>query len=239
MSAWYTYGVSLSSKDYRMSTRRQPGSEPRAPLNRDRVLRAAISLADDEGIDALTMRRLGERLGVEAMSLYNHVANKEDLLVGMGDIILGEIELPAEDVDWKTAMRCRAVSARDVFVSHPWAVVLVDTRAHPGPAALRYADSVLGSLRRGGFTPNMAARAFWVLDSYIYGSARQQSNVQLQEEADPTSAQATRELPPETYPYLVEAALSYASEPGWDTEDEFEFGLEMILEGLERHMAAR
>jgi AcrR family transcriptional regulator len=217
-----------------MPTRRQPRSEPRAPLNRERVLRAAISLADEAGIDALTMRRLGERLGVEAMSLYNHVANKEDLLVGMGDTILGEIELPAEDVDWKTAMRRRAVSARDVFVRHPWAVVLIDTRAHPGPAALRYADSVLGSLMRAGFTPNMASRAFWVLDSYVYGSARQQSNVQLQEAADPTSAQATRELPPETYPYLVEAALSYASGPGWNTEDEFEFGLEMILEGLER-----
>jgi AcrR family transcriptional regulator len=207
-------------------------------LNRARVLMAAISLADDEGIEALTMRRLGERLGVEAMSLYNHVANKEDLLVGMGDVILGEIELPADDVDWKTAMRRRAVSARDVFVSHPWAVVLVDTRAHPGPAALRYADSVLGSLRRGGFTPNTAALAFWVLDSYVYGSARQQSNVQAQEAADPTSAQATRELSPETYPYLVQAALSYASEPGWDTEDEFESGLEMILDGLERRLGA-
>jgi AcrR family transcriptional regulator len=207
-------------------------------LNRARVLMAAISLADDEGIEALTMRRLGERLGVEAMSLYNHVANKEDLLVGMGDIILSEIELPADDVDWKTAMRRRAVSARDVFVRHPWAAVLVDTRTHPGPAALRYADSVLGSLMRAGFTANTAARAFWVLDSYIYGSARQQSNVQAQEAADPTSAQATRELPPETYPYLVEAALSYASEPGWNTEDEFAFGLEMILEGLERRRSA-
>ena len=217
-----------------MPARHKPGAEPRAPLNRERVLSAAISLADDEGIEALTMRRLGERLGVEAMSLYNHVANKEDLMVCMGDMILAEIELPAEDVDWKTGMRRRAVSARDVFVRHPWAVVLVDTRAHPGPAALRYADSVLGSLMRAGFTANMAARAFWVLDSYVYGSARQQSNVQAQEAADPTSAQATRELPPETYPYLVEAALSYASEPGWDTEGVFEFGLEMILEGLEQ-----
>lgn len=221
-----------------MATRHKPGSEPRAPLNRQRVLRAAISLADDEGLDALTMRRLGEQLGVEAMSLYNHVANKEDLLVGMVDVIVSEIELPAEGVDWKTAMRRRAVSVREVLVRHPWAVVLIDTRAHPGPTTLRYADSVLGSLRRAGFTPNTASRAFWVLDSYVYGSARQQSNVQIQEAADPTSAQATRELPPETYPYLVEAALSYASEPGWNTEDEFEFGLEMILEGLERRLGA-
>lgn len=218
-----------------MATRHKPGSEPRAPLNRERVLRAAISLADDEGIEALTMRRLGERLGVEAMSLYNHVANKEGLLVGMVDIILGEVELPAEDVDWKTAMRSRAVSAREMLVRHPWAVVLIDTRPHPGPVALRYADSVLGTLRRAGFAPNMASRAFWVLDSYVYGFARQQSNLQLQEDAGDSSEEAMRSLPPETYPYLVEAAVSYASGPGWNTEDEFAFGLEMILEGLDRH----
>ncbi len=141
------------------------------------------------------MRRLGERLGVEAMSLYNHVANKEDLLVGMGDVILGEIELPPEDVDWKTAMRRRAVSARDVFVRHPWAVVLSTRVRTPGPAALRYADSVLGSLIRAGFTPNMASRAFWVLDSYVYGFARQQSSL-LQEVSRPHERAGTASLPP-------------------------------------------
>ena len=131
------------------------------------------------------MRRLGERLGVEAMSLYNHVANKEDLLVGMADTVLSEVELPAEGVDWKTAMRRRAVSVREVLVRHPWAAVLIGALPRPGPATLRYTDSVLGSLRRAGFTPDMASRAFWMLDSYIYGFARQQSNVQLQEAADP------------------------------------------------------
>ncbi|OFW61427.1 MAG: hypothetical protein A2133_06250 [Actinobacteria bacterium RBG_16_64_13] len=210
----------------------------RAPLNRERVLRAAISLADEAGIDALTMRRLGERLGVEAMSLYNHVANKEDVLVGMADTVLSEVELPAEGVDWKMAMRRRAVSVREVLVRHPWAAVLIGMLPHPGPATLRYVDSVLGSLRRAGFTPNMASRAFWVLDSYIYGFARQQSNVQLQQAADPDSPQATRDLPPETYPHLVEAAVSYAAGPGWNIEDEFAFGLEMILEGLDRHRGA-
>ncbi len=221
-----------------MAARHKLGSEPRAPLNRQRVLRAAISLADDEGLDALTMRRLGERLGVEAMSLYNHVANKEDVLVGMADTVLSEVELPAEGVDWKTAMRRRAISVCEVLVRHPWAAVLIGTLPRPGPATLRYTDSVLGSLRRAGFTPSMASRAFWVLDSYVYGFARQQSNVQLQEAADPTSPQATRDLPPEIYPYLVEAAVSYASGPGWNTEEEFEFGLEMIIDGLERRLGA-
>jgi hypothetical protein len=121
-----------------------------------------------------------------------------------------------------------------VLVRHPWAAVLIGSLPHPGPETLRYIESVLGSLRRAGFTPDMASRAFWVLDSYIYGFARQQSNVRLQEEADPTAPQATRDLPSETYPYLVEAAVSYAAGPGWNIEQEFEFGLEMILDGLER-----
>jgi AcrR family transcriptional regulator len=221
-----------------MTTRPRPGATPRTPLNRDRVLRAAVDLADQTGIDALTMRRLGERLGVEAMSLYNHVANKEDLLVGMADTVLTEVELSAEGVDWKTAQRHRAVSVCEMLVRHPWAAVLIGALPHPGPETLRYTDAVLGSLRRAGFTADMASRAFWMLDSYIYGFARQQSNVQMQEEADPAVAQATQDLPEETYPYLVEAAVSFAAGPGWDIEYEFEFGLGMILDGLERHMAA-
>ncbi len=222
-----------------MATGRPITSEPRTPLSRDRVLRAAVDLADETGIDALTMRALGKRLGVEAMSLYNHVANKEDLLVGMADTVLSEVELPADGVDWKTAARRRAVSVRQVLVRHPWAAVLIGALPSPGPETLRYVDSVLRSLRTAGFGPDMASRAFWVLDSYIYGFARQQSNVQLQQAADPAVAQATRDLPADAYPYLVEAAVSYASGTGWDIEAEFEFGLGMILDGLERHMAAK
>ena len=221
-----------------MTTRREPGAGPRTALSRDRVLRAAVDLADETGIDTLTMRRLGERLGVEAMSLYNHVANKEDLLVGMADSVLTEVELPAEGVDWKTSMHRRAASERKALVRHPWAAVLIGALPHPGPEALRHADAVLGSLIRAGFTADMASRAFWMIDSYIYGFARQQSNVQLQEAADPDVAQATRDLPAETYPYLVQAAVSYAAGPGWDIEQEFEFGLGMILDGLEPHMTA-
>jgi AcrR family transcriptional regulator len=221
-----------------MTTRPETGAGPRIPLTRDRVLQAAVALADETGIDALTMRKLGERLGVEAMSLYNHIANKDDLLAGMADTVLSEVELSAEDVDWRTAMRRRAGSVREMLVRHPWAAILVGALPHPGPATLRYVDSVLGSLISAGFSADMASRTFWVLDSYVYGFARQQSNVQLQLAADPASPQATQDLPAETYPHLVEAAVSFASGPGWNVEDEFEFGLGMILDGLERHMAA-
>ncbi len=222
-----------------MTAGKRAASETRAPLNRDRVLRAAVDLADETGIDALTMRKLGERLGVEAMSLYNHVANKDDLLAGMADMVLSEVELPGEGVDWKTAARRRAVSVRDVLVRHPWAAILIGALPSPGPGTLRYIDSVLGSLREAGFTADMASRAFWLLDSYVYGFARQQSNVQLQAAADPNSPQATRELPVETYPHLVEAALSFAAGPGWDVDAEFAFGLDMLLDGLERHMTSQ
>jgi AcrR family transcriptional regulator len=222
-----------------MAARKQVAAGPRTPLNRDRVLRAAVDLADETGIDALTMRGLGKRLGVEAMSLYNHVANKDDLLAGMADSILSEVQLAAEGVDWKTATRSRAIAVREMLVRHPWAAILIGALPNPGPATLAYIDSVLGSLIGAGFTADMASRAFWLLDSYVYGFARQQSNVQLQLAADPDSPQATRDLPADTYPHLVEAAVSFASGPGWDVEGEFEFGLGMMLDGLERRMTAQ
>jgi AcrR family transcriptional regulator len=182
------------------------------------------------------MRRLGERLGVEAMSLYNHVVNKDDVLDGMEDAVLGEIELPADGIDWKVAMRQRAVSFRAVLSRHPWSASLIGTRVHPGPATLSYANWMLGCLRRAGFTPEVAARAFWVLDSYIYGFVTQQSSLTLEEAASKEASEYTRSLPAEDYPYLVEAAVGYAAGPGWDFDDEFRFGLELILEALDRRI---
>lgn len=220
----------------RPGTKPQPGTKPRPPLNREQVLAVAIDLADEEGLDSVSMRRLGERLGVEAMSLYNHVANKDSLLDGMTDIVLGEIELPAAGVDWKTSMRQRAFSIREVLSRHPWVAALIGTRTHPGPATLRYADWVLGRLRTAGFTPDLAMRAFWVLDSYIYGFVTQQASLGLQ---GPDSAEAsayTRGLPAEQYPHLVEAAVTYADGSGWDFDEEFGFGLELILEALGRRL---
>ena len=162
----------------------------------------AVELADEHGIEGLTMRELGLRLGVEAMSLYNHVANKDDILDGMVDLVVSEIDLPRDTVDWREAMRRRAVSAQSVFSRHPWASGLIDSRVSSGPARLRYLDWVLGTLRRAGFTLEMAARAFAVLDSYIYGFGRQQLNVstgpdvKLEEQAEAF----LRAIPADEYP---------------------------------------
>jgi AcrR family transcriptional regulator len=145
---------------------------PRRPLNRERVLRAAAALADRDGLGALTMRRLGQELGVEAMSLYKHVANKDEVLDGIAELVLAEFELPTADVGWREAMCRRAVSARAALARHPWATVVL-SRSGPNPAMLRNLDSVIGSLRRGGFSVAQAARAFSLLDSYIYGYAVQ------------------------------------------------------------------
>jgi AcrR family transcriptional regulator len=213
-----------------------PSPEPRVPLNRERVLRAAILLADEDGIDALTMRELGVRLGVEAMSLYNHVANKDDILDGMIDLVVGEIELPADAADWKQAMRARATSAQKVFARHPWASPLIDSRESSGPARLRYFDWVVGTLRRAGFSLEMSARAFSVLDSYIYGFGRQSINVTVDPDVGPEQlAEAfLQAIPADDYPYLREMVVDHAMTAGYDEDADFAFGLDLILDGLER-----
>ena len=218
-----------------MVTQSTPSAKPRAPLSRERVLRAALLLADEGGIEALTMRRLGERLQVEAMSLYNHIAGKDDILDGIVDLVFGEITVPSDVVDWKTAMRQRAISARDVLMHHPWATSLMQSRTKPGPATLRHHDSVIGSLRKAGFTVEMAAHAFSVMDGYIYGFALQQLNLPSHTSAESAALAEgiLRELPAETYPYLAEMIVEHALKPGYDYAEEFEFGLDLILNGLE------
>lgn len=209
--------------------------EPRTTLNRERVLRAAIAVADEGGIDSLTMRKLGQRLGVEAMSLYNHVANKDDILDGMVDLVVSEIDLPSYGVDWREAMRRRATSAHDVFSRHPWASVLIDSRESSGPARLRYFDWVIGTLRQAGFSLELAARAFSVLDSYIYGFGRQQLNMSSGgDDAPEEMAEAfLRAVPTDQYPYLTEMITDYAMRVGYDESADFQFGLSLILEGLQ------
>ena len=133
-----------------MASQKSVSVKPRPGLSRERVLRAAVALADEGGIEVLTMRRLGERLQVEAMSLYNHVAGKEDILDGIVDLVFSEIELPSGTGDWKTAMRLRAISARDALARHPWATSLMQSRTKPGPATLRHHNSVIGSASKGG-----------------------------------------------------------------------------------------
>lgn len=211
-----------------------PSSESRARLTRDRVLSAAIALADAGGIDSLTMRKLGVELGVEAMSLYHHVANKADLLDGMIDGVFAEIDLPTDGTDWREAMRRRAVSVRQVLSRHRWAIGLMESRAAPGPANLRHHDTVLGTLRRAGFSIELAAHAYSVLDSYVYGFALQERSLPF-DTADetPHAIQAIMaRFATGEYPHLTEIAVEHVLQPGYDYGDEFEFGIELILDGL-------
>lgn len=205
-----------------------------APLTRDNVLRVAVSLADASGIEALSMRVLGRQLGVEAMSLYNHIANKDDLLDGMVDLVIDEIELPSLDADWRDAMRARAYSARAAFVRHPWAARLIDSRVSSGPGRLRYFEAVLGVLRRAGFTVEFAARAFSLIDSYIYGFGRQSLNMTSGNEGHIQAEGFLQALPTEAFPYLAEMAATHATSPGYDEAADFAFGLNLILDGLQR-----
>ncbi len=200
------------------------------------MLRAAVDLADAFGIASLSMRKLGEELGVEAMSLYNHVANKDDVLDGMVDVVFGEIELPLHGRKWKPAMRARAISAREVLSRHPWATGLMDSRATPGPATLRHHDAVIGSLRSGGFTVALTAHAFSVLDSYIYGFAMQEASLPFDtpEETVELAQAIMAQLPVDEYPHLTELTVEHVLQPGYDYAEEFAFGLDLILDGLER-----
>jgi AcrR family transcriptional regulator len=218
-----------------MVTPQEP-SAPRTPLSRERVLRTALELADRDGIESLSMRRLGRELGVEAMSLYNHVANKEDLLDGLADIVVGEIEVPAPGDDWRAAMRRRAISVREMLARHPWAGALIESRTNPSPARLRYPEAVVGSLRQAGFSVEMAIHAFYTLDSYIYGFAVQEENLPsgTPEELAGIAATVLAGLPAQEYPYLREVIADYVLERGYRHSDEFEFGLNLILDGLER-----
>jgi AcrR family transcriptional regulator len=209
---------------------------PRVPLSRARVLAAAVALADKIGIEALSMRKLGETLGVEAMSLYNHVANKDDLLDGMIDAVFAEIDLPSADDGWRAAMRQRAVSVRRVLRRHRWAIGLMQSRTSPGPATLAHHDAVIGVLRNGGFTVAQTAHAFSALDSYIYGFALQEKGLPFEgvEQAADVAAAMFAEFPVDRYPHFVELATQHVLQPGYDYGDEFTFGLDLILDGLER-----
>jgi AcrR family transcriptional regulator len=214
----------------------RPNPKPRSPLSRERVLHAAMDIADESGIDSLTMRELGQRLGVEAMSLYNHVANKDDILDGMIDLVVSEIDLPSFGVDWREAMRTRATSAREAFARHPWASVLLDSRESSGPERMRYFDWVIGTLRQAGFSLELAVRAFSVLDSYIYGFGRQQLNMSSGGDAptEETAEAFLRAVPADQYPYLTEVITDHAMQAGYDERADFEFGLALILDGLQR-----
>jgi AcrR family transcriptional regulator len=213
-------------------------TQPRIPLTRDRVLEEAVAVADESGIDSLTMRRLATHLDVKPMSLYYHVANKDDILDGIVDIAFSEISLPRAEADWKVAMRDRAISLREVLQEHPWATALMQSRINPGPALLRHHDAVIGSLRKGGFSVAMAAHAFSAMDAYIYGFALQEKTLPFEtpEELAMIAEMILQQMPANEYPHLAELTVEHVLQPAYSYSEEFEFGLDLILNGLERSL---
>jgi len=215
-----------------MSTATGSNAKRRARLTRERVLRAAIVLADQSGLESLTMRRLGQQLGVEAMSLYNHVANKDDILDGIVDLVLSDIDVPPAGTNWKTAMRQRAISAHAVLLAHPWAAILIMSRFNIGPGMTRYLDATFGRLRDGGFSIEDALDAWHTLDSHLYGFTLQELNLPFEvEEASQMSADVLGQLAADEYPHVVEV-ISEVMRSG--RKEDFEFGLDLILDGLEK-----
>jgi AcrR family transcriptional regulator len=223
-----------------METTKQPRPRPRPGLTRERVLQTGVALADRHGVESLSMRKLAKELGVEAMSLYHHVANKDDLIDAMVDVVFAEIDPPAIGGDWKAAMRKRAISTREALNRHRWANGLMESRRTPGPASMRVHNDVLGCLREAGFSPEMTVQAYSILDAYIYGFALQEKTVPFEsaeESADVAEMQMQHyglaQLEAE-YPYLAEVVGGHVATAGYDFAHAFEFGLDLVLEGLER-----
>jgi AcrR family transcriptional regulator len=215
----------------------KPGKDSpkkRVRLSRERVLQSAVAIADTAGIGSLTIRSLAQRLGVKPMSIYYYVPNKSAILDGIVDLVFSEIELPAVDGDWRSELVRRAKSARQVLSRHHWAIGLMESRKSPGPATLRHHDAVLGTLRAAGFTVEMTAHAYALLDSYVYGFALQEAALPFQ--GTSTTGDVTEPIMErfhtDQYPHLVEMATEYILQPGYDFGEEFEFGLGVILNAL-------
>ncbi len=219
-----------------MATRTISSPEPRIRLTRERVLAAAIVHADAGGLEALTMRKLADELGVAPMALYRHVANKDDLIDGMVDLVFAEIDLPPDGADWRAAMRTRAMSVYAALLRHRWAIGLMESRTNPGPANLRHHDAVIGSLRAAGFAMDRVAAAYSVLDSYIYGYALTKLNLPFDDTSDiaDVAQEMLEPFPAGEYPNLLAFITDYAMLPGYDYANEFERGLDIVLDGLAR-----
>ena len=219
-----------------MATQTEPGAEPRTPLSKERVLKAAVALADKGGIEALSMRKLAQELGVEAMSLYNHVRNKEDILDGVVDVVVGEIEVPPRTTEWKASLRQTVMSARMVLLRHPWAPRVIESRKNPSPATFQYFESVIGILRAGGFSVDLAHHALHVLGSRVLGFTQELFNDSDELATGPEAAAMFAQLA-DKFPYMTEMAMAVSHEGGLggcDDDVEFGFALDLILDGLER-----
>jgi AcrR family transcriptional regulator len=213
-------------------------ARPRAPLSRERVLRAAVALADQGGVDALSMRKLAQELGVVPMALYKHVANKDELLDGMIDVVVGEIDPPTALADWKTAIRRRVLSARGTLLRHPWASRVIESRTTPTPTVLSYMDSMIGIFRAGGFSVDLTHHAVHAMGSRLLGFTQElfddSADVDPEQEATMLREMAAR------YPHIGEMVMAITHDQtsvvgaGCDDQFEFEFALDLMLDGLER-----
>ncbi|HEY9624976.1 MAG TPA: TetR/AcrR family transcriptional regulator C-terminal domain-containing protein [Crinalium sp.] len=203
------------------------------PLSRERILHAALRLVDEMGMESLSMRKVAQALGVKAMSLYNHVTNKDDILDGMVDMVISEIEVPDLKLNWKTAMRRRAIAAHEVLLRHPWATMAIVSRINVGPAMLRYVDATLGCLCEAGFSLKMADYAWNAIDSHIYGFTLQEINCPVDSsEFAETAERFLPQFPADQYPYS-NRLMRHVIESNYDGIYDFEFGLNLILDGLE------
>lgn len=219
-----------------MPTTTPPAPRKRLPLSREKVLQHALDLADESGIAALTIRSLAQSMGTKPMSLYYYVANKDEILDGIVDLVFSEIEPPSPGGEWRDEMHRRAHAMRRALKRHPWAVGLLETRSSPGPATLRHHDATLGTLRAAGFSVQLTAHAYALLDSYVYGFALQEAALPF--DGRDTAADITTPIVERfstgEYPHLVEIATEHVLKPGYDFGDEFDFGLDLILDGLSR-----
>src|SRR5512133_790998 len=208
----------------------------RVPLSRERVLLGAVAVADAGGIAGLTIRSLAQQLGVKPMAVYHYVANKSEILDGIVDVVFAEIDLPPRSGDWQNEIRQGAASARQALRRHPWALGLLESRKSPGPATLRHHDMMIGTLRAAGFSVEMTAHAYALIDSYVYGFALQEAALPFQ--GTDTAADVTEPIMErfrtDQYPHLVEMATEYILQPGYDFGDEFDVGLGVILDALSR-----
>src|SRR6266511_1850750 len=210
-------------------------TEPPLPLSRDRILQAALELVDERGIESLTMRKLSQALGFEAMSLYNHVANKDDVLDGILDLVLGESEPPSPAGEWDAAIRASAVSVHDALRRHPWACTLLMAPGRVRPARLRYMDLLLGRLREAGFSAETTYNAYHVLDGHIFGfSLWETSHTYTAEEVSNFAAKFAQTITADAYPYLHEHAQQHFKEGAHREVSAFEFGLDLIVDGLKK-----
>jgi AcrR family transcriptional regulator len=218
----------------------QSSSGDRAPLSRERVLRGAVAVADAGGLAGLTIRSLAQELGVKPMSVYHHVANKDEILDGIVDIVFSEIDLPSTDGSWRTEITKRAFSARAALRRHPWAIGLLESRTSPGPATLRHHDTNIGVLRAAGFSVEATAHAYALIDSYVYGFALQEAGLPFEgpDNVAEIAAPIMELFSSGEYPHMVELATEFVLQPGYDFGNEFDFGLGLILDGLERLLDA-